>query len=96
MTTRNAWGVYQNSYTREILDAVKRLEERGDTYKEIATQIKHQFKLSHFTKNNVAGMINRLRRRGELPPTQRKGGVRTKGTTADFDRPPAPITLAKV
>lgn len=86
-----------NQYTALMYEMIRRLEARGDTYQEIAAQVRRHFRLTRFTRSNVAGVIHRLRRRGELPQSKRVGGNRSKGMTNDFDRiPQPPVSLAKV
>lgn len=93
--SRRDQGAYQVDHTREVLDHVKRLAERGDSYRDIAAQVKRTHRLNRFTKVNVASMIHRMRKRGELPQTKRTGG-KAKAPSMFDRRPKMSITLAKV
>lgn len=75
--SRKDFGAYTAHYPRAIIEQVRQAFLSGKRYIDIAAQVKHDHKLPRFTKNNVAGMINRMRKRGELPPAERMGGKRT-------------------
>lgn len=90
-------GSFKPPYPRAVVNTIRDLAKRGDHYSEIASEVRRKHKLPNFNKNNVAGMVSRLRSRGELDPAVRKGGHRPKRCNSLFDRrPPAPITLAPI
>lgn len=96
MTTRNEHGAYTPSYPQPVVDLILRLAIRGDKYEEIAAAVRSEFKLRRFSKNNVAGMVSRLREKGRLEKSRRCGGHRSPRHSTFDRRPPAPITLVKV
>lgn len=90
-------GAFKPPYPRPVVDTVKHMFIRGDSYMEIANEIRRKHKLPGFTKNNVAGMVSRLRKRREIDAPERKGGHRPVKCNSAFDaRPPAPITLPPI
>jgi hypothetical protein len=98
INTRNAQGAYTSNYPREVIEYVRDLVKRGRKYNDVANSVKKKFKYDRFTKSNVAGMVSRLRARGELELTKRCGVKRSRQPAIcyDFVRPVVPITLAPI
>ena len=91
--SRTDTGAYTPHYPRPVIDTVKKLFLRGDRYEDIADAVKRIHNIKRFSKNNVAGMVSRLRNRKEIEPAMRKGGHRPKRPISKYDESPAPITL---
>lgn len=85
-------GAYKTPYPQAVVDTVRRLALQGNHYNDIANEVKRVHKLPVFKKSNVASMISRMRKRGEIE-LSKKCGPRPQKELKSGDYRPAPITL---
>lgn len=86
-------GVYKPTYPQAVVDSVRQLALQGHRYNDIANEVRRRHQLPKFNKCNVASMISRMRKRGEIE-LSKKCGTRPKYAKEDYR--PASITLAPI
>lgn len=95
MTTRNAWGLYTANYPQHILDLVRESFERGERYSITAAKVR-SLGYPNFNKNNVAGMVSRLREKGLIKAPMRNGVARPDKLRRGDKAKVTPITLPPI